>query len=215
VIRILVADDDALSRLGVRATLDAEPDLGVVAEASDGVEAVEAARAQPVDVALVDVQMPRLDGVEAARQLRRLPAPPAVLMLTAFNVTRNVVAAVEAGASGFLLKDATRNQIVAAVRSVAAGDPVLDPRSVRALFDQLEGPRRERERAAARLAALTDRERDVLVQVADGRTNAEIAGAVFLSEATVKAVVSQVLDRLGVENRTQAAILAHRAGLVA
>jgi DNA-binding NarL/FixJ family response regulator len=214
VIRILVADDDALSRLGVRATLEVESDLSVVAEARDGVEAVEAARAQAVDVALVDVQMPRLDGVEAARQLRRLPEPPAVLMLTAFNVTANVVAAIEAGASGFLLKDATRNQIVAAVRSVAAGDPVLDPRSVQALFDQLEGPRREREEAAARLAGLTDRERGVLVQVADGRTNAEIAAAVFLSEATVKAVVSQVLDRLGVENRTQAAILAHRAGLV-
>lgn len=214
-IGLLIADDDALARVGVRAALDVEDGMRVLGEASDGAQAVQLARDLRPDVVLMDVRMPRVDGVEATRQLRRLDDPPRVLVLTAFNVTEAVVAAIEAGADGFLLKDATRSQLATAVRSVAAGDPVLDPRSVKVLFDQLEGPRREREQAEGRLAGLSAREREVLEQLAQGRTNAEIAQGLFLSEATVKSVVSHLLVELDVDNRTQAAILAHRAGVAA
>jgi len=210
---ILLVDDDSLARLGMRAALGNEPDIEVVGEAADGVEAVQAVRAQRPDIVIMDIQMPRLDGVAATREIRALPDPPRVLVITAFNVTDNVVAAIDAGASGFLLKDSTRTQLVAAVRAVADGDPVLAPASVKLLFAQVEAARRDRQGALARLAGLTPRELDVLALLSEGKTNAEIARDLFIGDATVKSTVSHLLERIGVENRTQAAILAHRAGL--
>jgi DNA-binding NarL/FixJ family response regulator len=210
---VLLVDDDSLARLGMRAAIESDDDITVVGEAADGVEAVQAARELRPDIVLMDVQMPRMDGVTATRDIRHLDDPPYVLVITAFNLTQNVVAAIDAGASGFVLKDSTRTQLVSAVRAVAAGDPVLDPRSVRTLLDQLEVARRDKEGALAQLADLTPRERDVLVLLADGATNTAIARQLFVSEATVKTTVSHILDHVGVENRTQAAILAHRAGL--
>jgi DNA-binding NarL/FixJ family response regulator len=210
---VLIVDDDSLARLGLRAALEGADDLTVVGEAPDGAEAVRQARDLRPDVVIMDVQMPRLDGVSATREIRRLPDPPTVLVVTAFNLTRSVIDAIDAGAGGFLLKDSSRTQIVAAIHSAVAGEPVLDPRSVRHLLDHLEAERRDREEAQARLTGLSPRETEVLAFLADGRPNAEIARRLFLSEATVKSVVSHILDRIGVENRTQAAILAHRAGL--
>ncbi|MGC5165971.1 response regulator [Luteimicrobium sp. DT211] len=210
---VVIVDDDALARRGIRAALEPEDDLTVVGEAADGVEAVTVARELDPDVVLMDVQMPRLDGVGATRAILRLDDPPKVLVLTAFNLTENVVAAIDAGASGFVLKDATRTQLVSAVRAVAAGDPVLDPRSIKTLLERVDAARRDEEQAKERLTGLTARERDVLALLADGQTNAKIAEALFVSQPTVKTIVSHILDELGVENRTQAAILAHRAGL--
>jgi len=212
---LLLVDDDSLARLGMRAALEPEDDLVVVGEAADGVGAVQAARELHPDIVVMDIQMPRLDGVAATREIRALDQPPSVLVITAFNVTHNVVAAIDAGASGFLLKDSTRSQLVSAVRATAAGDPVLAPRSVRLLFDELEIARRDRAGALKRLAGLTPREQDVMSLLGEGMTNAEIARRLFVSEATIKTTVSHLLERIGVENRTQAAILAHRAGLTA
>jgi DNA-binding NarL/FixJ family response regulator len=212
---VLLVDDDSLARLGMRAALESDDSISVVGEAADGVAAVQAVHELHPELVLMDIQMPRMDGVGATREIRRLDSPPYVLVITAFNVTHNVVAAIDAGASGFLLKDSTRTQILAAVHAAADGDPVLDPRSVRLLFDQLEAARRDKEGARVRLRGLTPRERDVLALLGEGHTNAEIARRLFVSEATVKTTVSHLLDRIGVENRTQAAILAHRAGLVA
>jgi len=211
---VLLVDDDSLARLGMRAALESDPDIQVVGEAADGLEAVATARDTHPDVVLMDVQMPHLDGVAATREIRRLPRPPKVVVITAFDVTGTVVDAIDAGASGFLLKDSTRARLVAAVHAAGAGDPVLDPRSVRHLLEHVESARRARDAARSRLDGLTERETDVLVLLADGRSNAEIAHRLFLSEATVKSVVSHILDQVGVENRTQAAILAHRAGMV-
>jgi DNA-binding NarL/FixJ family response regulator len=211
---VLLVDDDTLARVGMRAALESDDSISVVGEAADGVQAVQAVHELRPDLVLMDIQMPRMDGVDATREIRRLDSPPHVLVITAFNVTQNVVAAIDAGASGFILKDSTRTQILAAVHAVADGDPVLDPRSVHLLFDQLEAARRDKEGAQARLRDLTPREHDVLALLGDGHTNADIARRLFVSEATIKTTVSHLLDRIGVENRTQAAILAHRAGLV-
>jgi DNA-binding NarL/FixJ family response regulator len=213
VITVLLVDDDALARLGMRAALESADDIEVVGEAADGVEAVTAARQSHPDVVVMDVQMPHLDGVAATREIRSLAHPPQVLVVTAFDLTAHVVDAIDAGAGGFLLKDSTRAQLVGAVHAVVAGEPVLDPRSVKHMLQHIETARHAREAALTRLDGLTEREHDVLALLADGRSNADIARSLFLSEATVKSLVSHILDRLHVENRTQAAILASRAGL--
>ena len=209
-IRLLLADDQALVRRGLRMILETEPDFVVVAEAADGQEALDAAAAHQPDVILMDLRMPNLDGIAA---IERLPADAKVLVLTTFSGDGQVYAALRAGASGYLLKTAPPEQLVTAVRTVAAGDALLDPRITRKLIQEaVTGPSPEGRRAA--LSSLTDREVDVLVQIARGRSNAEIAAAVFLSEATVKTYLSRILTKTGTRSRTQLVVLAYETGLV-
>ncbi|GAA1432787.1 response regulator transcription factor [Microlunatus lacustris] len=215
VVRVLLADDDALVRAGLRMILGGHPDLEVVGEARDGVEAVELARTSEVDVVLMDIRMPRRDGLAATELLLREPSPPAVLVLTTFDTDDSVLTALRLGASGFLLKDTPPDRIVDAVRRVAAGEPMLSPSVTSQLIAAVAGGEHPDRAAAARgrLAALTEREREVAVAVGAGRTNAEIGAELYMSVATVKAHVSRVMVKLGVENRVQVAIAVHDAGL--
>jgi DNA-binding NarL/FixJ family response regulator len=211
VIRILLADDQALVRAGFAALLGDEPDMEVVGEAADGSEAIAAARALRPDVVLMDIRMPGMDGIEATRRLPR----QRVLILTTFGLDEYIIDALRAGASGFLLKDAPTQEVVAAVRSVAAGDAVLSPAVTRQLLDQVG---RRLPAAVSRdpttLAALTDREQQVLRMLAAGLSNAEISEALVLSEATVKTHVSNLLGKLGLRDRVQAVIYAYETGLI-
>jgi DNA-binding NarL/FixJ family response regulator len=212
VIRLLIADDQDLMREGLRMMLSAEPDIEVVGEAPDGRAAVEQAQLRRPDVALMDVRMPGMDGIEATR---RLPNQR-VLILTTFGLDDYIIDALRAGASGFLLKDAPTQDVVDAVRAVAAGDAVLAPGVTRQLLDQV-GRRLPSavSRAPAELAQLTDREQQVLGMLAAGMSNAEISEALVLSEATVKTHVSRVLGKLGLRDRVQAVIYAYETGLIA
>jgi DNA-binding NarL/FixJ family response regulator len=209
-IRVLVADDQAMMRAGFRMILEAQPDIEVVGEASDGVEAVEAAARLRPDVVLMDIRMPRLDGVEATRRL----AGHKVLILTTFGLDEYIVDTLRAGASGFLLKDAPPEELVKAVRVVAAGDALLSPAVTRRLLDRvvprLGRPERESPEA---LSELTDREREVLRLLAQGLSNREIADRLVVGEATVKTHVSHVLMKLGLRDRVQAVVLAYEVGL--
>ncbi len=215
-IRVLLADDQALVRGGIRLILEAEPDIEVVAEAGDGAEAVaEALRCAP-DIVLMDIRMPELDGIEATKRLLpRLPASR-VVMLTTFDLDDYVVDAFRAGASGFLLKTAPPAQLVAAVRTVQAGDALLTPASTRRLIEQsfrpARPPRSPREEAA--VASLTAREHDVLRLLARGLANAEIAGQLFVESSTVKSHVASLLAKLGLRDRVQAVVFAYESGLV-
>jgi DNA-binding NarL/FixJ family response regulator len=203
-------------RAGVRAILDAAPDIEVVAEAGDGREALERARAHRPDVALLDVRMPVLDGLAAAAELRRTLPEVAVVMLTTFGEDGYITAALDSGASGFLLKSGDPYELMAAVRAVHAGAAFLSPQVARRVIQQVSGGRMSRQSAAReRVAVLSPREREVLALVAAGLSNAGIGERLFLVEGTVKAYVSAVLNRLDVRNRVQAAVLAHEAGLVA
>ncbi|WP_030491086.1 response regulator [Micromonospora chokoriensis] len=216
-VRILLADDQPLLRTGFRMVLGAEDDLDVVAEAGDGVEAVELSRRLLPDVVLMDVRMPRMDGVAATRAIvdARLPVRVRVLMLTTFDLDEYVVGALRAGASGFLAKDVPAEDLIAAIRTVAAGDAVVTPRILRRLLDRfaelLPDPAAT---PAAALNALTDREREVLVQVARGLSNAEIAAVLSVSETTIKTHVGHVLTKLRLRDRVQAVVLAYESGLV-
>ncbi|MET9761495.1 response regulator transcription factor [Streptomyces sp. NPDC006372] len=213
-IRALIADDDALVRLGLTDLLDDDPGIEVVAQASDGLHAVELATAHRVDVALVDVRMPRMDGITATARLRALPHPPRVITLTTFDLDEYVYDALAAGADGFLLKDTDPGEILRAVHLVAAGSAMLHPSAARRLIDRYHrsgGPRATT--ARARLLRLTPRERDVLALLAQGETNADIAGRLGMRESTVKAHVSRILTALEVTNRVQAALVARDAGL--
>jgi DNA-binding NarL/FixJ family response regulator len=215
-IRALIADDDALVRLGLTDLLDGDPGIEVVAQASDGLHAVEQATAHRVDVALVDVRMPRMDGITATARLRALPQPPRVITLTTFDLDEYVYDALAAGADGFLLKDTDPAEILRAVHLVAAGSAMLHPSAARRLIDRYHrsgGPRATA--ARARLDRLTPRERDVLTLLARGETNADIADRLGMRESTVKAHVSRILTALEVTNRVQAALLARDAGLTA
>jgi DNA-binding NarL/FixJ family response regulator len=210
-LRLLVADDQALMRAGFRMILEAQPDLRVVAEAADGVEAVELAQRHRPDVVLMDIRMPRMDGVEATRRL----AGHRVLILTTFNLDEYVVEALRAGASGFLLKDAPPEELVRAVRVVAAGEALLSPAVTRTLLDRVV----QRLPAAgapvpAVLDELTERELEVLRLVARGLSNSEIAAHLVVGETTVKTHVSHLLDKLGLRDRVQAVVLAYELGLV-
>jgi DNA-binding NarL/FixJ family response regulator len=210
----MVVDDDALVRLGLTDLLAGEDGIEVVCEAADGAEAVARARVHPVDVALVDVRMPRVDGITATAMLRALPDPPRVITLTTFDLDEYVYDALAAGADGFLLKDSDPAEILRAVRLVAAGSAMLHPTAARRLIDRYHrtaGPRAAA--ARERLTRLTPRERDVLALLAEGATNADIAGGLGMRESTVKAHVSRILVSLGVTNRVQAALLARDAGL--
>ena len=214
VIRVLLVDDDALVRAGLSMMLDGVDDIAVVAEAGDGREAITAADAHSPDVVLMDLQMPHVDGITATRRLRRRPRPPEVIVLTTFDTDENILRAIRAGASGFLLKDTPPARIAEAVALVAAGNPMLSPAVMRRLMDRSVAQSDRYERARTALAALTPRERDVALAVANGRSNAEIGSELAMSVTTVKSHVSSILTKLGLDNRTQIALLAHDADLV-
>ena len=214
--RVLIVDDEALVRAGLKLILESGEDLEVVGEAEDGADAAEAVRRHRPDVVLMDIRMPRQDGLATTTELQRLPQPPKVIVLTTFDLDDYVFRALQAGASGFLLKDTPPRELVHAVRVVAEGEAMLSPAVTRRLIGHFAaGGRTDRRRAAkARLTALTDRELEVLGAVGRGMSNAEIGRELFMSEATVKAHVSRVLVKLDATNRVQVAILAHDAGLL-
>jgi DNA-binding NarL/FixJ family response regulator len=214
VIRVLVADDQALVRGGFRMILDSQEDIEVVAEAGDGREALEQARELQPDVVLMDVRMPELDGLEATRRLLSGDGGPRVLILTTFDADEYVYEAMKAGASGFLLKDVRPEQLADAVRVVAAGDALLAPAITRRLVEQFVRRPPPGSAKPPELADLTDRELDVLMLVARGLSNAEIASALFLTEATVKTHVTHMLTKLDLRDRVQAVVLAYESGLV-
>jgi DNA-binding NarL/FixJ family response regulator len=211
VLRVVIADDQPMMRAGFRAVLEAAGDIVVVAEAANGAEAVAAAGEHAPDVVLMDIRMPVMDGIEATRRLPR----HRVLILTTFGLDEYIIDALRAGASGFLLKDAPTAEVVAAVRAVAGGDAVLSATVTRQLLDQVG---RRLPAAVSRvpedLAGLTEREREVLRLLAAGLSNAEVAGALVVSEATVKTHVSHLLSKLGLRDRVQAVIYAYETGLI-
>jgi DNA-binding NarL/FixJ family response regulator len=213
-IRVLIADDQALVRGGFRMILDAQKDIEVVAEAGDGREAIETARKLEPDVVLMDVRMPELDGLEATRRLLAADGGPRVLILTTFDADDYVYEAMKAGASGFLLKDVRPEQLADAVRVVAAGDSLLAPAITRRLVEQFVRRPPPGSTKPPELADLTERELDVLVLVARGLSNREIASALFLTEATVKTHVTHILTKLNLRDRVQAVVLAYESGLV-
>ena len=210
-IRVLLADDQTLVRTGFRAILGAEPDIEVTAEAADGREAIEQTAVFRVDVVLMDIRMPGTDGIEAT--CRIVGTGPRVLILTTFDVDELVYAALRAGASGFLLKDAPADQLLTAIRVIAKGDALIDPVITRRLIADFarRPPHRER---PAELSELTERELEVLRLVARGFSNTEIAQALFLGEATVKTHVGRILRKLNLRDRVQVVVLAYECGLV-
>lgn len=212
-VRVLLVDDDPLVRAGLSLMLDGAEGIAVVAEAGDGAEVPDVLARHPVDVVLMDLRMLGMDGTTATARLRTRPGAPQVVVLTTFDSDEEILAALRAGAAGYLLKDTPPPLIVDAVRRVAAGESIVSPAVTRRLIDDAVARFGAAERARAALAELTPRERDVVATVARGWSNARIAAELHLSVATVKAHVTQVLDRLGLDNRTQAALLAHDAGL--
>ncbi|MEU6401519.1 response regulator transcription factor [Streptomyces sp. NPDC046985] len=213
-IRAMIVDDDALVRLGLADLLDGDEDVEVVAQAADGLHAVELATAHRVDVALVDVRMPRMDGIAATARLRALPHPPKIITLTTFDLDEYVYDALAAGADGFLLKDTDPAEILRAVHLVAAGSAMLHPAAARRLIDRYHRTTRPHAAdAQSRIASLTPREQDVLALLAQGDTNADVAQRLGMRESTVKSHVSRILTTLEVTNRVQAALLARDAGL--
>lgn len=215
-IRLIIVDDDPLVRAGLTLMLGGDDDLDIVGEGSDGRDVPELVARHAPDVVLMDIRMPHVDGLTATELLRARPGAPEVVVLTTFHADEQVLRALRAGAAGFVLKDTPPAEIVAAVRRVAAGDPVLSPAVTRQLMTHVAGrpgqPRRAT--AADRLAALADRERQVAVAVGHGRSNAEIATELYMSVPTVKTYVSRILARLGLNNRVQIALLVHDAGLL-
>ena len=214
-IRVLIADDQAMVRAGFGALLAAQPDIDVVADAADGAQAVAAVAAHRPDVVLMDVRMPVMDGLEAVRHiLAGAPELPRVLMLTTFDLDDYVYAALRAGASGFLLKDAPAAELVHAVRVVAAGEALLAPSVTRRLIADFAARRPADQPTPARITALTPRELEVLRLIARGLSNQEIAAELVLAEQTVKTHVSRILAKTGLRDRAQAVVLAYESGLV-
>lgn len=214
-ISVLLADDEAMIRAGIRAILDAAGDIEVVAEAADGRAAVDLARAHRPGVALLDIRMPVMDGLQAAVEIGREVPDTAVVMLTTCSEDEYVAGALEAGVNGFLLKAGDPHELMAAVRAAARGASYLSPDVAHSVIAQLRGPQLSRAQSArAQVAELTPREQDVLALVGAGLSNAEIGRRLFLVEGTVKAHVSALMLRLGVRNRVQAAVIAHEAGIV-
>ena len=214
-LRVLVVDDQALVRAGFRGIVAATPGFTVVGEAADGEAAVAQAAAHDPDVVLMDVRMPGMDGLAATRLITgSRPNPPKVVMLTTFDLDDYVYEALRAGASGFLLKDSPRHDLIAAVRAAAAGDALLAPSVTRRLIEAFARRPPETSPSPSQLASLTARERDVLLLLARGRSNAEIASVLFVSEATVKTHVGNLLAKLGLRDRVQAVILAYETGIV-
>ena len=214
-IRVVVVDDQELVRAGFKALLDADPGIDVIAEAGDGRSAVDLARRHRLDVMLMDIRMPVTNGIEATRQIRALPEPPEVLILTTFDTDENAFDALEAGAAGFLVKDTPPAQLLDAIRAAAAGGSVISPATTRRLVDRLVAARLARERPTPRrLDSLTEREKQVLMLVARGCSNREISARLGIAELTTKTHVSRVLSKLSLESRVQAAALAYETGLV-
>ncbi len=214
--RVLITDDDALVRAGLALMLGGAPDLEVVAEAANGAEALKLIRAHEVDVVLMDLRMPVMDGIEATSKIRALEDGPKVIVLTTFDADEYVVRALAAGANGFLLKDTPPAEIVAAIGKVEAGEPMLSPAITTQLIRQVtdQAPDGRSESALARVATLTERERDVALAIGSGSSNAEIAQQLHLSVATVKAHISHLFLKLEATNRVQVAICMHDAGLL-
>jgi DNA-binding NarL/FixJ family response regulator len=212
-IRVLIADDQALMRGGFRMILDAENDIEVVGEAIDGRDAVEQFARLVPDIVVMDVRMPTMDGIEATRRLTTAEGPARVLILTTFDLDEYVFEALRAGASGFLLKDRPPEELVSAVRIVASGDALLAPSVTRRLIEEFAG-RPDAPIPARELADLTEREREVLVLMARGLSNGEIAERLFVAETTVKTHVGRVLQKLDLRDRAQAVVLAYESGLV-
>jgi DNA-binding NarL/FixJ family response regulator len=214
VIRVLLVDDEQLVRAGLRMILEASGDLEVVAEAADGAGAIEQVRLHRPEVVLMDIRMPVMDGLAATQRIASLPDPPKIVVLTTFELDEYVHRALENGAVGFLLKDTPPHDLVQAVRTVADGNAMLSPAVTKRLIAEFTTGGARAGAARRRLEALTGREREVVVAVAQGLSNAEIGKQLFMSEATVKAHVSRALAKLGINNRVQAAVLAHDAGLL-
>lgn len=213
-IRVFLADDQDLVRSGFRMLIDSSEDLQVVGEAADGAAAVQALRTHPADVVLMDVRMPVLDGVEATRRIIEAGLPTKVLVLTTFDLDEYAFAALQAGASGFLLKDARPADLLSAIRSVAAGDAVVAPSTTRRLLDHVAPTLAQSPHAHdPRLALLTEREREVLAEVAAGRTNAEIASTLYMAEGTVKTHIGRLLTKLQARDRVGLVLFAYENGL--
>jgi DNA-binding NarL/FixJ family response regulator len=215
-VRVVIADDQALVRVGLRGIIDSEPGLAVVGEAATGRQAVDAVRRARPDVVLMDIRMPDTDGIEATRRITELTPDTKVLVLTTFDLDEYVFAALHAGASGFLLKDALPDQLLTAVRTVAAGEALLAPTATRRLINAFvrQAPPRPPLPALALPGAVTERETEVLRLVATGLTNAEIAQRMHITHATVKTHVTHLLTKLGARDRIQLVILAHQSGIV-
>ena len=213
-IRVLVVDDDPLVRSALRLMLGGQAHIEIVGEAADGAEGARLAAAVQPDVALVDIRMPVMDGLEATAAMLAAPEPPRVIVLTTFDADEYVLGALAAGADGFLLKDTPPEEIVAAIGKVAAGEPMLSPSVTQTLIRRIrDGADPATAEVEAKLAALTEREREVAVAIGRGLSNAEIGAELYLSVATVKAHVSRLFDKLGTTNRVQIALLVHDAGL--
>ncbi|MFH9352715.1 response regulator [Kitasatospora sp. NPDC017646] len=221
-IRVMLVDDQELLRTGFRMILQSQGDIEIAAEAGDGAQALELLRRTPVDVILMDVRMPRLDGVQATRRIclaedgSPLPNAPHVLILTTFDLDEYAFAALKAGASGFLLKDVPPTELVAAIRAVHGGDAVVAPTTTRRMIDRFAEvlPTPQSAPGSDVLGPLTEREREVFLLVAQGLSNGEIAARLVLSEATVKTHVGRILAKLGLRDRVQAVVLAYEAGLI-
>lgn len=218
-IRVAIVDDQALVRTGFRMMLETEPDFEVVGEAADGAQAIGLARSTSVDVVLMDVRMPGLDGIAATAAITANPAAPRVIVLTTFDLDEYAFAAIRAGASGFLLKDARPQELVAAIRTVHSGEATLAPRVTRRLIelfaDDLPAAAEASREAPTLLDALTPREREILLAIAEGLNNGELAAHFFLSESTVKTHVGRLLQKLGARDRVHLVILAYEHGLLA
>jgi DNA-binding NarL/FixJ family response regulator len=211
-IRVVLADDQAMVRAGLRLILETQPDIEVVGEAADGEEALRVAKQQRPDLVLMDIRMPRVDGIEATSRLIAEQPAPRVLVVTTFDADRFVYEALRAGASGFILKDSSPEQLVAAVRLVAAGDALLAPASTRRLIETRARAGREVDQVL--VGALTDREREVLILMAGGLDNGEIASQLVVSEATVRTHVGHILAKLQARSRVQAVVIAYESGVV-
>ncbi|CAI9403293.1 MULTISPECIES: response regulator transcription factor [Aestuariimicrobium] len=213
-IRVLLADDQALVRSGFRMLIESEDDMEVVGEASNGLEALQLLRTTPVDVVLMDIRMPQLDGVEATKRIAASPLPTKVLVLTTFDLDEYVFSALKAGASGFLLKDAHPHDLLNAIRNVAAGDAVVAPSATKRLLEQVvPGLPSAPGQTDERLGLLTDREREVLVEIAKGATNTEIGQHLYMAEGTVKTHIGRLLSKLQCRDRVGLVLFAFEVGL--
>ncbi|PPK68513.1 response regulator transcription factor [Actinokineospora auranticolor] len=213
-IRLVIVDDEPMVLTHLRTVLESAGDITVVAQAQDGAEAVEAAAVHEPDVMLMDLRMPGVDGLTAIARIARLPSPPSMVALTTFDADTYVLRALQAGASGFLLKATPAEDLISLVRAAAGGHTVLSPEAMRRLVSASTGEQQKADRARQRVEGLTEREEDMLRCLGEGLSNAAIAARLHLSEATVKSYVSRMLGKLGCANRTQAGLLAHEAGLV-
>jgi DNA-binding NarL/FixJ family response regulator len=213
-LRVVLVDDQALVRTGLAMIVNAQPDMRVVGEAADGIQALDVVAMTPCDIVLMDVRMPRMDGVAATRRILGRRQPPRIVVLTTFDLDEHAFAALRAGASGFLLKDAPAEDVLAAIRTVHAGDAVIAPSTTRRLLEHVSADLPGDPADDDAVAALTQRERDIMVEIARGATNAEIAARLYLAEPTVKTHVGRILHKLGLRDRVQIVIRAYETGVV-